>query len=123
MNKTVRNERRKFTASWLNAIATALVAAGVFALWRRNLWFWVESRRSSLGAYQFRCLPCGKRGITSSGKAASRRTGGMTQFQAIAILMPVFAFVILVVLARWTQYQDRAPGDNPDQSKPAQRDR
>jgi hypothetical protein len=31
MNKTVRNERRKFTASWLNAIATALVAAGVFA--------------------------------------------------------------------------------------------
>jgi hypothetical protein len=32
MNKTVRNERRKLTASWLNAIATALVAAGVFAL-------------------------------------------------------------------------------------------
>jgi hypothetical protein len=31
MNKTVRNERRKLTASWLNAIATALVAAGVFA--------------------------------------------------------------------------------------------
>jgi hypothetical protein len=31
MNKTVRNERRKFTASWFNAIATALVAAGVFA--------------------------------------------------------------------------------------------
>ena len=31
MNKTVRNERRKFTASWLNAVATALMAAGVFA--------------------------------------------------------------------------------------------
>jgi hypothetical protein len=31
MNKTVRNERRKLTASWLNAIATALMAAGVFA--------------------------------------------------------------------------------------------
>jgi hypothetical protein len=31
MNKTVRNERRKLTASWLNAIATALVAAGGFA--------------------------------------------------------------------------------------------
>jgi cation transporter-like permease len=30
VNKTVRNERRKLTASWLNAIA-ALVAAGVFA--------------------------------------------------------------------------------------------
>ena len=31
MNKTVRNERRKLSASWLNAIATALMAAGVFA--------------------------------------------------------------------------------------------
>ena len=31
MNKTVRNERRKLTASWLNTIATALLAAGVFA--------------------------------------------------------------------------------------------
>ena len=31
MNKTVRNERRKLTASWLNTIATALMAAGVFA--------------------------------------------------------------------------------------------
>jgi hypothetical protein len=31
MNKTVRNERRKLTASWLNAVATALMAAGVFA--------------------------------------------------------------------------------------------
>jgi len=31
MNKTVRNERRKLTSSWLNAIATALVAAGAFA--------------------------------------------------------------------------------------------
>ena len=30
MNKTVRNERRKFTAAWFNAIATALMAAGVF---------------------------------------------------------------------------------------------
>jgi hypothetical protein len=47
----------------------------------------------------------------------------MTQFQAIAILMPVFALVIMLAVARWTQYQDRAPVDNPDQSKPAQRDR
>jgi cation transporter-like permease len=31
MNKTVRNERRKLTASWFNAIATAIMAAGVFA--------------------------------------------------------------------------------------------
>jgi hypothetical protein len=31
MNKTVRNERRKLTSSWFNAIATALMAAGVFA--------------------------------------------------------------------------------------------
>jgi hypothetical protein len=31
MNKTVRNERRKLTTSWLNTIATALMAAGVFA--------------------------------------------------------------------------------------------
>ena len=31
MSKTVRNERLKFTASWLNAVATALMAAGVFA--------------------------------------------------------------------------------------------
>jgi hypothetical protein len=31
MNKTVRNERIKLTASWLNAIATALLAAGLFA--------------------------------------------------------------------------------------------
>jgi hypothetical protein len=30
MNKTVRNERRKLTASWFSAIATALVAAGGF---------------------------------------------------------------------------------------------
>ena len=47
----------------------------------------------------------------------------MTQFQAIAILMPVFAVVIMVAFARWTQYQDRAPEDNPAQPKPAQRDR
>jgi hypothetical protein len=31
MNKTVRNERRKLTASLLNAVATALMTAGVFA--------------------------------------------------------------------------------------------
>ena len=31
MNKTVRNERLKLTASWFNAIATALLAAGLFA--------------------------------------------------------------------------------------------
>jgi hypothetical protein len=31
MNKTVRNERRKLTASWFNTIATALLAAGLFA--------------------------------------------------------------------------------------------
>jgi hypothetical protein len=45
----------------------------------------------------------------------------MTQFQAIAILMPVFALVILVAFARWTQYLDRAPDDSRVQSKPAQR--
>ena len=44
----------------------------------------------------------------------------MTQFQAIAILMPVFAVIILAVFARWTQYLDRAPEDNT--SKPTQRD-
>jgi hypothetical protein len=47
----------------------------------------------------------------------------MTQFQAIAILMPVFAVVILVAFARWTQYQDRAPESNSVQSDPARRDR
>jgi hypothetical protein len=47
----------------------------------------------------------------------------MTQFQAIAILMPVFASVILVAVARWTQYLDRAPESNPVQPKPAERDR
>ena len=48
----------------------------------------------------------------------------MTQFQAIAILMPVFGIgVILVAFARWTQYLDRAPDDNPVQPKPAPRDR
>jgi hypothetical protein len=31
MNKSVRNERRKFTASWLNSVATALMTAGAFA--------------------------------------------------------------------------------------------
>ena len=46
----------------------------------------------------------------------------MTQFQAIAILMPVFAVIILAVFARWTQYLDRAPEDNPVPPKPAQRD-
>jgi hypothetical protein len=45
----------------------------------------------------------------------------MTQFQAIAILMPVFALVIMLAVARWTQYQDRAPEIDPVQSKPAQR--
>ena len=47
----------------------------------------------------------------------------MTQFQAIAILMPVFALVILFAFARWTQYQDRAPGSDPVRSDPVQRDR
>ena len=46
----------------------------------------------------------------------------MTQFQLIAILMPVFACVVLFAVARWTQYLDRAPDDNPAPSKPAQRD-
>lgn len=31
MNKTVRNERRKLTASSFNTIATAIMAAGAFA--------------------------------------------------------------------------------------------
>jgi hypothetical protein len=47
----------------------------------------------------------------------------MTQFQALAILMPVFVLVIMAAVARWTQYQDRAPGDEPVQSNPKQRDR
>jgi hypothetical protein len=47
----------------------------------------------------------------------------MTQFQAIAILMPVFALVIMLAVTRWTQYQDWAPEHNPVQSGPAQRDR
>jgi hypothetical protein len=46
----------------------------------------------------------------------------MTQFQAIAILMPVFAVVIMLAVARWTQYQDRAPEEKPVQPNPAQRD-
>lgn len=45
----------------------------------------------------------------------------MTQFQAIAILMPVFALVIMLAVGRWTQYQDRAPESDSVQSKPAQR--
>jgi hypothetical protein len=47
----------------------------------------------------------------------------MTQFQAIAILMPVFALVILVAVAHGTQYQDRAPEGNPVRSDPAPPDR
>ena len=47
----------------------------------------------------------------------------MTQFQALAILMPVFALVVMAAVALWTQYQDRAPGSNPVESDPAQRDR
>jgi hypothetical protein len=47
----------------------------------------------------------------------------MTQFQALAILMPVFALVIMAAVARWAQYQDRAPESDPVQSDPAQRDR
>jgi hypothetical protein len=47
----------------------------------------------------------------------------MTQFQALAILMPVFGLIILLAVARWAQYQDRAPEDNPVQPKPAQHDR
>jgi hypothetical protein len=46
----------------------------------------------------------------------------MTQFQAIAILMPVFAFIIMVAVGLWTQYQDRAPESTAVQSKPAQHD-
>jgi hypothetical protein len=46
----------------------------------------------------------------------------MTQFQMIALLMPVFAVVILAAFARWTQYLDRAPEDNPVPSKSTQRD-
>ena len=46
----------------------------------------------------------------------------MTQFQAIAILMPVFALIIMIAVARWTQYQDRAPEEKPVQSKPVQRE-
>ena len=45
----------------------------------------------------------------------------MTQFQALAILMPVFGLILMAAVARWTWYQDRAPEDNPVQSKPAQR--
>jgi hypothetical protein len=47
----------------------------------------------------------------------------MTQFQAIAILMPVFASVILLAVARWTQYQDRAPESDPVQPNPTPHDR
>jgi hypothetical protein len=47
----------------------------------------------------------------------------MTQFQALAILMPVFALIIMLAVARWTQYQDRAPESDPVQSDPARRDR
>ena len=45
----------------------------------------------------------------------------MTQFQALAILMPVFALVLMAAVARWAQYQDRAPGSNPVQPNSAKR--
>jgi hypothetical protein len=44
----------------------------------------------------------------------------MTQFQALAILLPVFGSVIVVVFALWMQYLDRAPTDKPGPSKPAE---
>jgi hypothetical protein len=47
----------------------------------------------------------------------------MTQFQALAILMPVFGLIVMLAVGRWTQYQDRAPESDPVQSDPAQRDR
>jgi hypothetical protein len=124
MNKTVRNERRKLTASWLNAIATALVAAGVFAPVASQIYGFGSNRadQTLVLASSSVCLAVSL--ILHFGwKAGSGRTRGMTQFQAIAILMPVFALVILVAFARWTQYLDRAPEDNPVQPKPAQRDR
>jgi hypothetical protein len=123
MNKTVRNERRKLTASWLNAIATALVAAGVFAPVASQIYGFGSNRADQTLVLLSSAVCVAVSLITSCRKAASRRTGGMTQFQAIAILMPVFVMVILIAVARWTQYQDRAPGDNPVQSDPAQRDR
>jgi hypothetical protein len=46
----------------------------------------------------------------------------MTRFQALAILMPVFVVVIMAAVARWTQYQDRAPESDPVQPKPAHRE-
>ena len=120
MNKTVRNERRKLTASRLNAIATALVAAGVFAPVASQI-YGFGSNRADQTLILISSAVCVAMSLVSEWKAASRRTRGMTQFQAIAILMPVFAVVILVAFARWTQYQDRAPEIDPVQSKPAQR--
>lgn len=47
----------------------------------------------------------------------------MTQFQALAILMPVFLLVFMMVVARWMQYQDRAPENESIRPDPARRER
>jgi hypothetical protein len=122
MNKTVRNERRKLTASWLNAIATALMAAGVFAPVASQIYGFGPKRVDQAVVLVSSGICAAGSLITFDRKAYSRRSGGMTQFQAIALLMPVFAVVILAAFARWTQYLDRAPEDNPVPSKSAQRD-
>ena len=95
MNKTVRNERRKLTASWFNAIATALMAAGVFAPAASQIYGFGSNSRPIRTSGASSVPPFALRvslGLHLDWKAASRRTRGMTQFQALAILMPVFGF-------------------------------
>ena len=121
MNKTVRNERRKLTASWLNTITTALMAAGVFAPAASQIYGFGPSRVDQTLVLISSTVCRREPDTTFRWEAGSRRTRGMTQFQAIAILMPVFALVIMLAVARWTQYLDRAPESDPVQPDPARR--
>ena len=57
----VHNERAKLTASWLNAIATALIAAGAFApaaAWLSGLSV-LPIEKVSLSALAFACVAGG----------------------------------------------------------------
>lgn len=46
----------------------------------------------------------------------------MTLFQAVAILMPVFVAIIMIPVALWSQYQDRAPETDAVQPDRAQQE-
>ena len=106
----VHNEQTKLTATWINTLAAGLIAAGAFAPAAALVLGTVASRYHD-GLCHSRCadLHWHGSGTTFCRKTLAWETARMISLEALAVLAPVFAFVVVIGVALFEVWlEDRA---------------